>query len=185
MKVHTPLQQATTITIRTSLKALHFRLWDKASKTFVSFQEIKPLDKEDAVHRKVNLVFKKKNSKNHSLLNGFFVCISIKIKVKRGCLLMKKWLHVFPKSTGLRPYVWIIFCILPFYFLFQSSSKLLIAIGIAMILLFFIAYGLAFASKGWRVYFWFSDTNLDFNCHDLFLWLYLFFIIPSIIYREY
>ena len=69
---------------------------------------------------------------------------------------MKKWLQVLPKSTGLRPYVWIIFCILPFYFLFQSSSKLLIAIGIAMILLFFIAYRLAFASKGWRVYFWFS-----------------------------
>lgn len=42
----TPLQQATTITIRTSLKALHFRLWDKASKSFVSFQEIKPLAKK-------------------------------------------------------------------------------------------------------------------------------------------
>ena len=69
---------------------------------------------------------------------------------------MKKWLHILPKSTGLRPYVWIIFCILPFYFLFKSSSKLLIVIGIAMILLFFVAYRLAFASKGWRVYFWIS-----------------------------
>ena len=44
-KVHEstpPLQQATTITIRSSLKALRFRLWDKTSKSFVSFQEIKP-----------------------------------------------------------------------------------------------------------------------------------------------
>lgn len=36
-----PLQKATTITIRTSLKALRFRLWDETSKTFVSFQDIK------------------------------------------------------------------------------------------------------------------------------------------------
>jgi omega-6 fatty acid desaturase (delta-12 desaturase) len=40
---HTPaLQQATTITVRSSLKALRFRLWDESNKTFVSFQEVKP-----------------------------------------------------------------------------------------------------------------------------------------------
>lgn len=37
------LQQATTITIKSSLKALRFRLWDEENKTFISFQEIKPL----------------------------------------------------------------------------------------------------------------------------------------------
>lgn len=36
-----PLQQATTITISTSLQSLRFRLWDKHTKTFVSFKEIK------------------------------------------------------------------------------------------------------------------------------------------------
>ncbi|MNC76326.1 Fatty acid desaturase [compost metagenome] len=36
-----PLQKATTITIGTSLKALHFRLWDEENKGFVSFKEIK------------------------------------------------------------------------------------------------------------------------------------------------
>lgn len=36
-----PLQKATTITIGTSLKALHFRLWDEENKGFVSFREIK------------------------------------------------------------------------------------------------------------------------------------------------
>jgi omega-6 fatty acid desaturase (delta-12 desaturase) len=36
-----PLQQATTITIATSLKALRFRLWDEKNKTLISFKEIR------------------------------------------------------------------------------------------------------------------------------------------------
>lgn len=36
-----PLQKATTITIRTSLESLKFRLWDETSKTFVTFKEAK------------------------------------------------------------------------------------------------------------------------------------------------
>ena len=39
-----PLQQATTITIRTSLKALRFRLWDETSKHLLVFKKIKPLE---------------------------------------------------------------------------------------------------------------------------------------------
>jgi omega-6 fatty acid desaturase (delta-12 desaturase) len=38
-----PLQQATTITLATSLKALRFRLWDEDNKAFVSFKQIKHL----------------------------------------------------------------------------------------------------------------------------------------------
>lgn len=36
-----PLHKATTITLKTSLKSLHFRLWDEENKTFVSFKGIK------------------------------------------------------------------------------------------------------------------------------------------------
>lgn len=36
-----PLQKATTITLSTSLKALHFRLWDEENKCFISFKEVK------------------------------------------------------------------------------------------------------------------------------------------------
>lgn len=45
-KVHDstpPLQKATTITISSSLKSIHFRLWDGQNKTFVSFTDIKHL----------------------------------------------------------------------------------------------------------------------------------------------
>lgn len=45
-------QEATTITLVSSLKALRFRLWDESSKTFVSFQEIKPLLKQSHILKK-------------------------------------------------------------------------------------------------------------------------------------
>jgi two-component system, NarL family, sensor histidine kinase DesK len=68
--------------------------------------------------------------------------------------IMKNWYLIIPKNTGLSTYVWIIFCILPFYFIFRFSSFLVVSIGIGMILLFFGAYRLSFLSKGWTVYLW-------------------------------
>jgi len=38
-----PLQKATTITLLSSLKSIRFRLYDEASKSFVSFREVKDL----------------------------------------------------------------------------------------------------------------------------------------------
>lgn len=66
---------------------------------------------------------------------------------------MQKWHHIFHKSTGLSPYVWVVFYILPFYF-FSSSQTGMIVLGIALILAFFICYVLSFQSKGWSVYLW-------------------------------
>lgn len=50
-KVHNaslPLQKATTIQIGTSLKSLRFRLWDEATKTFVTFRDLKHYGKVKA-----------------------------------------------------------------------------------------------------------------------------------------
>ncbi|WP_289138508.1 sensor histidine kinase [uncultured Brevibacillus sp.] len=69
---------------------------------------------------------------------------------------MQKWYHILHKNTGLSPYVWVVFYILPFYFIFRSSSTYEIVIGIVMILVFFICYVLSFLSKGWLIYFWTS-----------------------------
>ncbi|WP_099160076.1 sensor histidine kinase [Virgibacillus ndiopensis] len=65
---------------------------------------------------------------------------------------MQNWYHIIPKNTGLSAYAWIIFCILPFYFVFRSSTTLGIIFGIVMILLFFTAYRVSFISNGWTVY---------------------------------
>ncbi|GAA0843201.1 two-component sensor histidine kinase DesK [Bifidobacterium pullorum subsp. gallinarum] len=69
---------------------------------------------------------------------------------------MQKWYQIFHKSTGLSPYVWVVFYILPFYFIFRSTSTYQIVIGILMIVMFFSFYVLSFLSKGWVVYFWTS-----------------------------
>jgi len=48
-----------------------------------------------------------------------------------------------------------VFYILPFYFIFRSSSPYEIALGIGLILMFFACYVMAFVSKkGWLVFFW-------------------------------
>ena len=49
-----PLQQVTTITLASSLKSFHFRLFDEATKSFKSFKEIKGVLKESASKGKVN-----------------------------------------------------------------------------------------------------------------------------------
>ncbi|WP_054956334.1 sensor histidine kinase [Paenibacillus dakarensis] len=69
---------------------------------------------------------------------------------------MQKWHQIFQRNTGLNPYVWVVFYILPFYFIFRSSSTYQIVIGILLIVVFFICYVLSFVSKGWLVYFWTS-----------------------------
>ncbi|RKL66113.1 sensor histidine kinase [Salipaludibacillus neizhouensis] len=65
---------------------------------------------------------------------------------------MKNWNQKFRKNTGLSPYVWVVFYILPFYFIVQDSSTLQIVIGITMVVGFFICYVLSFASHGWIIY---------------------------------
>ncbi|MEC5424010.1 sensor histidine kinase [Virgibacillus sp. C22-A2] len=65
---------------------------------------------------------------------------------------MQNWYHIFPKNTGLSAYAWIIFCLLPFYFIIRSSSLIEVIIGVFMIALFFTTYRLSFIKKGWTVY---------------------------------
>ena len=62
--------------------------------------------------------------------------------------------HVFAKNKGLNLYIWLVFCILPFYFIFNTKSILMISIGILLILLFFISNRVSAVSKGGFVYFW-------------------------------
>jgi two-component system sensor histidine kinase DesK len=65
---------------------------------------------------------------------------------------MQNWYHIFPKNTGLSAFAWIVFCLLPFYFIFRSSSFTEVIIGILLIILFFTTYRLAFIKQGWTVY---------------------------------
>ena len=61
---------------------------------------------------------------------------------------------ILEKFSGISPYIWSSFSILPFYFIFQSSSTKEIIAGIVLTIIFFFAYRLAFISKKWPVYLW-------------------------------
>ncbi|MCG7376616.1 sensor histidine kinase [Paenibacillus sp. ACRSA] len=67
---------------------------------------------------------------------------------------MQKWSQLFYKNTGLNPYVWLVFFILPFYYISQYSKLWTLVTGIVIILVFFVCYLLAFITKGWQVYMW-------------------------------
>lgn len=69
---------------------------------------------------------------------------------------MPKWYHIVPKNTGLSLYVWLVFGVLPFYFIFKSSSNIDLIIGLIMITTFFIIYRLSFISSNWLMYVWIS-----------------------------
>ncbi|MEX2460084.1 MAG: sensor histidine kinase [Paenibacillaceae bacterium] len=69
---------------------------------------------------------------------------------------MRKWYQIFHKNTGIIPYLWVVLYILPFYFIYRSSSPYEIVIGCFMIIAFFICYVLSLISKGWPMYVWIS-----------------------------
>ena len=64
--------------------------------------------------------------------------------------------QLFQTSKGLSLYIWLVFCILPFYFIFNTKSMFMIIIGIILILLFFFSNRVATITKGGSVYFWIS-----------------------------
>lgn len=82
--------------------------------------------------------------------------------------------QLFRKNTGLSPYVWVVFYILPFYFIFHSTSSHQATLGITMIIAFFICYVLSFVSRGWFVYFWTSVQILISTAMGL-LFGYIYF----------
>lgn len=91
----------------------------------------------------------------------------------------------FREHTGLSPYVWVVFYILPFYFIYQTSSTSHIVFGIVMILGFFICYVLSFVSKGWLIYFWTSiqiaiSTAMSLKFGYIYFYLFLAFFIGNL-----
>lgn len=89
---------------------------------------------------------------------------------------MNNWYQIFHRNTGLSPYVWVVFCILPFYYIFRSSSTPEVVSGIVMIISFFICYRLSFVSKGWLVYFW-TSVQIIISMAMTLLFSYVYFSI--------
>jgi two-component system, NarL family, sensor histidine kinase DesK len=87
---------------------------------------------------------------------------------------MRNWYQILPKNTGLSSYIWIIFCVLPFYFIFRSSMLMETLFGIAMIVLFFVSYRLSFLTKSSFAYLWVS-IDMVINVAMTLLFGYVYF----------
>jgi two-component system, NarL family, sensor histidine kinase DesK len=95
--------------------------------------------------------------------------------------MIKKYM-TFQKNSGISPYIWTILCILPFYFIFQTSSPIKIIVGIILTILFFIFYRIAFISKGWPVYLWtFILIGISITSTSLFSYVYFAFFLSYFI----
>ncbi|MCM3705090.1 MULTISPECIES: sensor histidine kinase [Cytobacillus] len=82
------------------------------------------------------------------------------------------------KSSGISPYIWSVFSILPFYFIFRSTSKIAIAVGIILTILFFISLRFAFLSRKWPVYLWTGILiSISITMTILFSFIYFAFYI--------
>ncbi|ASS91126.1 sensor histidine kinase [Aeribacillus pallidus] len=91
---------------------------------------------------------------------------------------MQKKYMILEKFSGITPYIWSVFIILPFYFIFQSSSTKEIIAGIVLTLIFFFVYRLAFISKKWPVYLWTSILiGISITMTILFQFIYFAFYI--------
>ncbi|MBT2570559.1 sensor histidine kinase [Planococcus sp. ISL-110] len=87
---------------------------------------------------------------------------------------MQSWYQIFPKNPWLSLYAWVIFCILPFFFIFRSSLLSEIIFGILLLLLFFVAYRLSFNSRTGFVYVWVSfEMAINIGMILLFGYVYL------------
>ena len=95
---------------------------------------------------------------------------------------MKKRLRIIQSSTGVSPYIWTLFAILPFYFIIQWSSTVEIVMGIILSILFFITYRFAFISTGWVRYCWTSALIIiSVIMTSLFTYVYFAFFLAYLI----
>ena len=87
---------------------------------------------------------------------------------------MQSWYSIIPKSPWLSIYIWIIFCIMPFFFIMRSFSPFYIGVGIAMIVLYLLCHKFSFQSKPGLAYMWISfQMVLNIAMTLMFGYIYL------------
>lgn len=69
---------------------------------------------------------------------------------------MQTWYSIIPKSPMLSIYIWIIFCVMPFFFIMQSFLLWQIVVGVVLILFYFLCHYFSFKSTNGLKYMWIS-----------------------------
>ncbi|WP_455431224.1 sensor histidine kinase [Sporosarcina aquimarina] len=91
-----------------------------------------------------------------------------------GGISVNSWYNLLPRNPWLSVYIWVIFCVLPFFFIFRTSEPINIAIGILMVFLFLLCYRFSFKSQSGLVYMWLSfEMAINVGLTLLFGYVYL------------
>lgn len=69
---------------------------------------------------------------------------------------MQTWYSIIPKSPMLSIYIWVIFCIMPFFFIMQSFTLWQIIAGITMIVAYVLCHRFSFGARSGLKYMWIS-----------------------------
>ena len=69
---------------------------------------------------------------------------------------MKKWFTIIPNSPWLSLYLWIIFCLLPFFSLFKDASAKEIGIAGMLVIIYVIFNRCSVVSRSGLLYMWIS-----------------------------
>ncbi|PIC63546.1 sensor histidine kinase [Sporosarcina sp. P13] len=69
---------------------------------------------------------------------------------------MRSWYSIFPKNPWLSIYAWVVFCILPFFFILRSASPFDLMIGFTLLVFFFLSYYFSTKSQSGLMYMWIS-----------------------------
>ncbi|MDQ0208807.1 sensor histidine kinase [Alkalicoccobacillus murimartini] len=80
-------------------------------------------------------------------------------------------LHTY---SGISPYIWAVFFILPFYYIFQFSFEVDMIASVILTVSFFVFYRIAFLSKGWLLYLC-TFILMGVSTSTIFLFGYTFF----------
>lgn len=87
---------------------------------------------------------------------------------------MQSWYQIFPKNPYVSIYIWIIFCVLPLFYIFKSYSPSESFLGLLLVLAFFLTYRQSFISRGWRMYVWIA-CQIAISITLIILFGYLYF----------
>lgn len=87
---------------------------------------------------------------------------------------MQSWYSIFPKSPWLSIYAWVIFCLLPFFFIIKASTRFEIIVGIFLLVLFFLSYICSFKANNGLVYMWVA-FEMVINVVMTFLFGFVYF----------
>ena len=67
---------------------------------------------------------------------------------------MSKWYSVFPKNPVMSWVAWVALCLIPFYLIFHTASRLTLSVALAILIMYLICFRFAYSATNGLVYMW-------------------------------